>query len=253
MVRTNPRARKQAQDAESRHEKSGGVRSRLHMIRRVDGPVKINRLNNGGHLMEASRTTPDCNAVFPEPSQAAPEYVDASESFTNEPDTMIQTQGDEQATEQLTSVTAASSAPQPDLRFETEQDTRRVRTVDPPRPGASRGTSRVPPTLKGPASMSTGFGGFPNPVKIAATAARDRLLHRTATFDLGRNTTLQSVYSKRDEREGSVAVVGVPTKEVSYITFDAIVGRNSHFRDLTSAQRDELGGVEYRVRLLRFT
>jgi hypothetical protein len=39
-------------------------------------------------------------------------------------------------------------------------------------------------------------------------------------------------------------------KPVSYISFDAVVGRNSKFHGLTSAQQDELGGVEYRVRSL---
>lgn len=36
-------------------------------------------------------------------------------------------------------------------------------------------------------------------------------------------------------------------KDVSYINFNAIVGRNSNFLTLTSAQEEELGGVEYRA------
>jgi hypothetical protein len=95
--------------------------------------------------------------------------------------------------------------------------------------------------------MDTGFGGFPNPVKIAASAARDRLLPKVATFDLSRVTTLQSVHSERHNGKRNASIAGGPTKDVSYIGFDAIVGRNSHFRCLTSAQREELGGVEYRV------
>ena len=35
------------------------------------------------------------------------------------------------------------------------------------------------------------------------------------------------------------------TKEVPYISFSAVVGRNSRFHDLTEEQMDELGGVEY--------
>ena len=35
-------------------------------------------------------------------------------------------------------------------------------------------------------------------------------------------------------------------KEVPYISFSAVVGRNSRFHDLTEEQMDELGGVEYR-------
>jgi hypothetical protein len=37
------------------------------------------------------------------------------------------------------------------------------------------------------------------------------------------------------------------TKQVPYIRFEAIVGRNSAFRRLTKDQRDELGGIEYRA------
>lgn len=36
-------------------------------------------------------------------------------------------------------------------------------------------------------------------------------------------------------------------KEVPYISFSAVIGRNSHFKDLTDEQMDELGGVEYRA------
>ena len=36
-------------------------------------------------------------------------------------------------------------------------------------------------------------------------------------------------------------------KVVPYISFDAIVGRNSSFHHLTSEQRDKIGGVEYRA------
>lgn len=91
--------------------------------------------------------------------------------------------------------------------------------------------------------MSTGFGGFPNPVKYVANAATKRLLPKTGTLDLPRTTTLQSVHSIG----GLSNFAGGPTKAVSYISFDAVVGRNSRFYSLTSAQRDELGGIEYRV------
>lgn len=36
------------------------------------------------------------------------------------------------------------------------------------------------------------------------------------------------------------------TKVVSYISFDAVVGRNSAFHQLTHDQLEEIGGVEYR-------
>lgn len=37
------------------------------------------------------------------------------------------------------------------------------------------------------------------------------------------------------------------TKAVPYISFDAVVGRNSRFHLLTHDQLEELGGVEYRA------
>jgi hypothetical protein len=99
--------------------------------------------------------------------------------------------------------------------------------------------------------MGSGFGGFPNPVKAAASAVSNRLLS-TGTAgpnELGRTTTLQSVHSE----PGLSDIAAGPTRAVSYISFDAVVGRNSRFYSLTSAQRDELGGVEYRVSPSRMT
>lgn len=46
---------------------------------------------------------------------------------------------------------------------------------------------------------------------------------------------------------GTMAVDGAPSKEVPYISFSAVVGRNSHFHDLTEEQMEELGGIEYRA------
>jgi hypothetical protein len=41
--------------------------------------------------------------------------------------------------------------------------------------------------------------------------------------------------------------IDAPTKSVPYISFDAVVGRNSYFHDLTKGELEELGGVEYRA------
>lgn len=88
----------------------------------------------------------------------------------------------------------------------------------------------------------TGFGGFPNPLVAVAAYAKDKILSTPHT-PMPRTTTLASAHSAY--APGSI-LSGV-TKPVSYITFDAVVGRNSKFKSLTAAQRDELGGVEYRV------
>lgn len=100
------------------------------------------------------------------------------------------------------------------------------------------------------AAMHSGFGGFPNPLFAAAAFAKEKIpglrnvVDRTAT--LPRTTTMLSTHSlnrspsRRRPADGNV-------KPVSYISFDAIVGRNSMFHGLTTAQQEELGGVEYRA------
>ncbi|KDE09713.1 hypothetical protein MVLG_00116 [Microbotryum lychnidis-dioicae p1A1 Lamole] len=77
-----------------------------------------------------------------------------------------------------------------------------------------------------PDALNTGFGGFPNPIVVAADYARKRIPVFNTVVE--RNLTL-------------------PPTKLSYISFDAVVGRNSKFRGLTSAQQEELGGVEYRA------
>lgn len=58
----------------------------------------------------------------------------------------------------------------------------------------------------------------------------------TRTITMPRTMTFTS---RRDSTPGA--------KAVPYITFDAVVGRNSAFHLLTSEQMEELGGVEYRA------
>lgn len=89
--------------------------------------------------------------------------------------------------------------------------------------------------------MTTGYGGFPNPLTAAAGFVRRQLpaaIERSITMP--RTTTLASTKAGQARTEPA-------TKNVSYLTFDATVGRNSKFRKLTTAQQEELGGVEYRV------
>ena len=88
---------------------------------------------------------------------------------------------------------------------------------------------------------------------IAASLARRTIgtaLERTLTVQptntMPRNLTLQK--TKSLQRTGTwVSNADAEPREAPYITFDAIVGRNSHFKSLTSAQEEELGGVEYRA------
>lgn len=67
--------------------------------------------------------------------------------------------------------------------------------------------------------------------KASMTMSRTMTMPRTNTI-IGRGTIDSGMAEE--------------TKEVPYISFSAVVGRNSRFHDLTEEQMDELGGVEYR-------
>lgn len=60
-------------------------------------------------------------------------------------------------------------------------------------------------------------------------------LHRTMTIPRTRTIVSQN---------GTFMSQGRP---VSYLSFEAVVGRNSTFKSLTREQLEELGGVEYRA------
>jgi hypothetical protein len=89
----------------------------------------------------------------------------------------------------------------------------------------------------------SGFGGFPTPFELLRMGI-DRFFPK-ASMTVSRTMTMP--------RTNSIAGRGTinsgmaeETKEVPYISFSAVVGRNSRFHDLTEEQMDELGGVEYR-------
>jgi len=90
-------------------------------------------------------------------------------------------------------------------------------------------------------AKNRGLGGFPMPHVIVSRFLDrffpnlGRKLARTVTMP--RTTSLVS--QRPDIPDGA--------KSVPYITFDAVVGRNSTFRLLTREQWEELGGVEYRA------
>lgn len=89
----------------------------------------------------------------------------------------------------------------------------------------------------------SGFGGFPMPHEIIGSIFRrvfpklQRQLTRSVTIPV--STTITSQRGSSQNLDGA--------KVVPYISFDAIVGRNSAFHLLTNDQLEELGGVEYRA------
>jgi hypothetical protein len=99
----------------------------------------------------------------------------------------------------------------------------------------------------------SGYGGFPTPFELIrmfmnrffpkATLKVSRTMTMPRTNTIAGRGTINS--GTLDDQE---------TKEVPYISFAAVVGRNSRFHDLTEEQMDELGGVEYRgLRVLLYT
>lgn len=101
-------------------------------------------------------------------------------------------------------------------------------------------------------SRHEGLGGFPNPLfAIPALLKRkvdERVMQRTLTQQsMPRTATMRR--GPTLQRAGTIMSGYGEPQPVNYISFDAVVGRNSHFKSLTTAQEEELGGVEYRVRL----
>lgn len=90
-------------------------------------------------------------------------------------------------------------------------------------------------------TLNRGFGGFPMPHEIAGALMRrffpdfQQRLHRTITIPRTRTIVSQN---------GTFMSQGQP---VPYLSFEAVVGRNSTFKSLTREQLEELGGVEYRA------
>ncbi|KZT12176.1 TrkH-domain-containing protein [Laetiporus sulphureus 93-53] len=91
------------------------------------------------------------------------------------------------------------------------------------------------------------FGGYPGPFELVSHAMRSAFprLHRRlrTTVTMPRTETLIPGIAGETSRGAS----GPPTRVVPYLSFWAIVGRNSTFRNLSKEEIEELGGVEYRA------
>lgn len=104
-----------------------------------------------------------------------------------------------------------------------------------------------PSVSQRPDTKLSGFGGFPTPFEILRMAI-ERFFPK-ASMKLSRTMTMP----RTNSIAGRGTITSAPgaseedNKEVPYISFQAIVGRNSRFHGLTEEQMDELGGVEYRA------
>lgn len=88
-----------------------------------------------------------------------------------------------------------------------------------------------------------GFGGFPMPLALL-DAAMNKFFPKFKRR-LSRTITIPMTTSLVSSRVGQAAPPHA--KSVPYISFDAVVGRNSRFHFLSNDQLEEIGGTEYRA------
>lgn len=114
-----------------------------------------------------------------------------------------------------------------------------------PRRATTQHTNRTRRSVRQPAqkAITRGYGGFPYPQTLILQLIKklfpglEEKFVRTVT--LPRTQTLGNSFAPITGTEY--------TKDVRYISFRAVVGRNSKFHLLTEENLEELGGVEYRA------
>ena len=87
--------------------------------------------------------------------------------------------------------------------------------------------------------IDRGMGGFPAPWDYISSIVESRQ-NRVPTMRYSTTFASQHLPSR------SLDIQKEDTQFVPYLTFDAEVTGNSHFQNLTVAQKNELGGLEYR-------
>ncbi|PKI85887.1 Trk1p [Malassezia vespertilionis] len=92
-------------------------------------------------------------------------------------------------------------------------------------------------------NMNKGLGGFPTPIELVLGLME--MVHVRRKLRVARTTTMASTNLSR--MHAVETFDGEYVKPAPYLTFDARVSGNSHFHNLSAAQRQELGGVEYRA------
>ncbi|PPQ87456.1 hypothetical protein CVT25_008192 [Psilocybe cyanescens] len=96
-------------------------------------------------------------------------------------------------------------------------------------------------TMHPPTSLTRDFGGFPSLFSILKQIVKR--LFPSLGRKLARTVTIPASVSLTPGHHG----IEAGRKKVPYISFEAVVGRNSTFHLLTREQLDEIGGVEYRA------
>ncbi|XP_006461276.1 hypothetical protein AGABI2DRAFT_118180 [Agaricus bisporus var. bisporus H97] len=126
---------------------------------------------------------------------------------------------------------------QGEIQLEPAADMRSLRG------SVTRNDLQVSPGADETPSRNRGFGGFPMPFAILNSII-SKLFPRFQRH-LSRAVTMPATTSFVSTQ--TAQPMPPHAKAVPYISFNAIVGRNSEFRNLTNEQLEELGGIEYRA------
>ncbi|KAF7782717.1 hypothetical protein Agabi119p4_2093 [Agaricus bisporus var. burnettii] len=126
---------------------------------------------------------------------------------------------------------------QGEIQLEPAADMRSLRG------SVTRNDLQVSPGADETPSRNRGFGGFPMPFAILNSII-SKLFPRFQRH-LSRAVTMPATTSFVSTQ--TAQPMPPHAKAVPYISFNAIVGRNSEFRNLTNDQLEELGGIEYRA------
>ncbi|KAG1746345.1 cation transport protein-domain-containing protein [Suillus lakei] len=225
--------------------KDGAKRLRPDMIRRMDAPPKL--VNPSGRITESSGRTRRLSDTGT-PGELSNSVVTAAAS-TGMPRT---------ATIEFAPTVSRSHPPPLSLPQHSHVPVAQHPTIQTHRSSDARRASNVDQPQE---QMLRGFGGFPMPHELLGMLfgwlfpnIKNRL-NRTVTIPvtttltgggLGRTMSGAASIPGRLTHGGSISA-REGTKPVAYISFDAIVGRNSAFHFSTNEQLEELGGVEYRA------
>lgn len=214
-------------------------RLRADMIRRVDTPVRVNEMSVSGNL----RGEMEQNAIEDDPHLPAhQQHISIAEPTSAH---------DRRLPRTVTMDVPRLGRNDEELRLRRNRTTALDYPVRRPsrtglRDMSSRSLTRTGTmSAASPPAINSNFGGW-NPFKVVADFATARIPPLQRVQDtMPRTTTLISTRS----RQQTIESVGVPrmSRQVDYLSFDARVGRNSRFHNLTSEQQEELGGIEYRA------
>lgn len=208
-----------------------------HMIRRVDEPVKVNQMSNDGHVSEkmGANVNGEKHEVL---NGGSSEGSDSSKEHEIHPAEINHAQA-------VSRSSVDFELPHLRMRKEATRDSRR-RTVGSPgttTPGYppvgrsltfernnSIRSRTLDPRMDPRPRHDPYLGGFPWPHQLVIRFLKRRVPVFNRALSFQRTMTNRSMTGYQD---------------MPYLSFTPTVGRNSTFVELSSEQKEELGGLEY--------